>query len=127
MASHRLVVFTESMPGKDEEFNKWYDEVHLREVLEVEGFVAAQRFVFSDDQFGDLDASAAPGRYMAIYEIEAPDLAAAIEKLNGSSGRMQMSDALDADNGIGPRLYGDRRATDRAFRAGPARPRAAGF
>ena len=36
MATHRLVVFTEAMPGRDGEFNEWYDEVHLKEVLEVD-------------------------------------------------------------------------------------------
>jgi hypothetical protein len=93
-------VFTEAMPDREEEFNKWYDEVHLREVLEIDGFVAAQRFVLSDSQVPGLDVSAAPGRYLAIYEVEAPDLAAAIEKLTGSSDRMNMSDSLDASKAL---------------------------
>ena len=98
MPKHRLGVFTNAVPGRDEEFNRWYDEVHLREVLEVDGYVAAQRFVLSDAQIADATADAAPGRYLAIYEIEAEDLKAAFEKLNATSGEMNMSDALDASS-----------------------------
>ena len=98
MATHRLVVFTSAKPGREDEFNKWYDEVHLREVLEVEGFVAAQRFAVSDSQMPGLDADSAPGRYLAIYEIEAPDVASALEKLGGAADVMDISDAFDAND-----------------------------
>ena len=96
MATHRLVVFTEPIPGKEDEYNDWYDRVHLGEVLETEGFVAAQRFALSDAQIGGGDAEA-PSRYLAIYEIEAENLEAALEKLNAGSGTMQMSDALNME------------------------------
>lgn len=94
MGIHRLIVFTEPTPGRDDEYNRWYDEVHLREVLEVEGFVSAQRFALADAQIGGGDA-APPGRYLAIYDVEADDLEAALEKLNAGSATMEMSDALD--------------------------------
>lgn len=96
MATHRLVVFTEPREGREDEYNRWYDEVHLGDVLGVEGFVAAQRFRLADAQIGG-DGAEAPARYLAIYEIEAPDLEAALEKLNAGSGSMQMSDALDLE------------------------------
>jgi hypothetical protein len=96
MASHRLVVFTDAKPGREDEFNEWYDEVHLREVLEIDGFVAAQRFALSESQMPGLGDEAAPGRYLAIYEIEADDLATALEKLGASADRMQMSESFDA-------------------------------
>ena len=94
MATHRLIVFTQPSEGKEDEYNRWYDEVHLRDVLETEGFVAAQRFALADAQIGDA-AEKAPNRYLAIYEIEADSLEAALEKLNGSADSMNMSDALD--------------------------------
>lgn len=94
MATHRLIVFTEPKPGQEAEYNKWYDEVHLKEVLEVEGFVAAQRFEIAPTQIGG-PGQTAPRRYLAIYEIESDNVAAALEKLNSGSGTMIMSDALD--------------------------------
>ena len=96
MPTHRLIVFTQPADGQEAEYNRWYDEVHLRDVLEVDGFVAAQRFALSDAQIGDV-ADELPGRYLAIYEIEADSLEAALEKLNGGSDTMEMSDALDMD------------------------------
>jgi hypothetical protein len=96
MATHRLIVFTEPSPGREDEYNRWYDEVHLREVLEVDGFVAAQRFRLADAQIGDAGGET-PATYLAIYEIEADSLEAALEKLNAGSGTMEMSDALDLD------------------------------
>jgi len=96
MATHRLIVFTEPRPGREAEYNEWYDRVHPKEVLEVEGFVAAQRFEIAPVQIGDVGG--APSRYLAIYEIEADDLEAALEKLNEGSATMQMSDALDAES-----------------------------
>ena len=94
MATHRLIVFTKPTEGKEAEYNRWYDEVHLREVLETDGFVAAQRFALAPEQIGDA-GDQAPSRYLAIYEIEADSLEAALEKLNSGAGTMEMSDALD--------------------------------
>jgi len=99
MPTHRLIVFTQPTAGKEAEYNRWYDEVHLRDVLEVDGFVAAQRFALSDAQIGDV-AEKTPGRYLAIYEIEADSLEAALEKLNAGSDTMELSDALDMDTAI---------------------------
>jgi hypothetical protein len=43
-----------------EEFNRWYDEVHLPEVLACPGFISAARFECTDGQ----------PRFLAIYELE---------------------------------------------------------
>ena len=59
MASHRLFVFTQPVEGKDAEYNDWYDKIHLKEVLEIEGFVAAQRFALAEGP-ADGEAPAAP-------------------------------------------------------------------
>ena len=96
MATHRLVVFTEPTAGMEDEYNRWYDEVHLGDVIGVEGFVAAQRFRLSDAQIGG-DGAEAPARYLAIYEIEADDLEGALAKLNAGAGTMEMSAALDTE------------------------------
>ena len=61
MPTHRLIVFTQPAAGQEAEYNRWYDEVHLGDVLEVDGFVAAQRFALADAQIGDV-ADKAPGR-----------------------------------------------------------------
>ena len=39
----QLLVFSNATDGRDEEFNTWYDEVHVPEVLEVDGVSGASR------------------------------------------------------------------------------------
>ena len=89
MSKHMLVVFTNAADGKDDEFNRWYDEVHLGDVLKVEGFVAAQRFKLSE-----MDGADSKHRYLALYEIETDDVAAVMERLTKSSGEMVLSEAM---------------------------------
>jgi hypothetical protein len=94
MPHFKYVVFTEPVAGREDEYNDWYTNRHLSEVLAVDGFVAAQRF-----RIVDLDSNGKPAsRYMAIYEIEAEDPKAVLDRLTATalSGGMVISDALDA-------------------------------
>jgi hypothetical protein len=91
MAQYCFIVVTDAIPGREEEFNAWYDQVHLADVLRVPGFVAAQRFKLAQPD-GSL-----PGRYLALYEIETEDPQAALEELTRRSGTqsMMISEAMD--------------------------------
>ena len=89
MARHMLVVLTNAAEGRDEEFNRWYNDVHLGDVLGIEGFVAAQRF-----ELEEMDGGKPSHRYLALYEIETDDVKAVTARLMASSGSMVLSDAL---------------------------------
>jgi len=88
-ATHRLFVFSNPVEGREDEYNDWYDDVHMREVLEVDGFVACQRFAV------DPGTEGAPARYLAVYEIDAADPAAAYATLQNSVSEMNVTDAID--------------------------------
>ncbi|MCH9675347.1 MAG: hypothetical protein K0U93_28170 [Gammaproteobacteria bacterium] len=90
MAKHTLVVMTNAQDGKDDEFNEWYTNVHLTEVLGVDGFVAAQRFKLADAKFG----GASKYNYLALYEIETDDLQGSLDALKKAAPKMQMSEAM---------------------------------
>jgi hypothetical protein len=93
MPHFKYVVFTEPLPGRDDAYNDWYNNRHLGDVLAVDGFVAAQRF-----KLVELDSNSQPAsRYMAIYEIEADDPKAELDRLVQAfeAGNMPVSDALD--------------------------------
>lgn len=47
----------------EEDFNRWYNEKHLPEVLACPGFISAERFECGSGQ----------PRYLAIYELESED------------------------------------------------------
>ena len=48
MTKHVLLVFTSPVEGREDEYNAWYNDVHLGEVLTADGFVRAQRFKASE-------------------------------------------------------------------------------
>lgn len=91
MAKGLLIVLSNAVEGCDEKFNDWYTNKHLRDVLAVEGFVAAQRYRLAHVQLRPDQET--PHRYLAIYEIEADDLE---EPLRGLlSGLAERSILLD--------------------------------
>ena len=53
--------------GRDSEFNRWYDEVHVPDVLSASGFKSAARYSIKD-------AVKDKGKYLAVYEIETDDI-----------------------------------------------------
>jgi hypothetical protein len=65
MADNIMLVLTNAVPGTDDDFNAWYDDTHLVDVLEHGPFTGARRF-----RLADADATDAPYRYLAVYDIE---------------------------------------------------------
>ncbi len=63
---HLLVVFSEAVEGQDDDYNDWYTNTHLPEVVSTPGFVAAQRFRYVESAAG----GEPPHAYLAIYEVE---------------------------------------------------------
>jgi hypothetical protein len=93
MAKYTFVVLTNPTAGKEAEYNRWYNEQHIPDVLNVPGIVAAQRFTLADAQMGDKN----PHRYLALYKIETEDLPTVLKELKarGGTADMVMSDAID--------------------------------
>lgn len=91
MARYKFVVLTNPRPDQESEYNRWYDEVHLGDVVDVPGFVAAQRFQIDDAE----DFSGY--RYLSIYDIESDDPKATFAALTERAGTdaMTISSALD--------------------------------
>ena len=56
-------------PAKEKEYNDWYDNIHLPDVLETPGFIGATRYENTAPQEGE-------AKFLAIYEIETDDIAA---------------------------------------------------
>ncbi len=57
-----MVVMMDVDPEHEEEFNRWYDDEHLPERLEIPGYVSARRFKLQDGE-GVL-------KYLCIWELE---------------------------------------------------------
>jgi hypothetical protein len=120
VTGNRFVVLTNPIEGEDSTFNKWYDEVHVPDVLDVPGVVAAQRYDIAevkvpDDE--DLPAQLPPPthRYMVIYELDREPEAVMAQFLERvMAGRLPLGETLDLSTvsltGWTPR--GDRRLAD---------------
>jgi hypothetical protein len=98
MAKHILMAFSNPRPGTDAAFNKWYDEIHLQEILAVKGYVSAQRFYVSDAQ---MVGRAGPAhKYLTIYEIETDDLQQTLADLNEAARHMYVDPSVDRGNAL---------------------------
>jgi len=88
-----MLVHTNPASAEQEaEFNAWYDQVHIPQLLErVPGIVRATRYVASAEMPPPAE------RYLAIYEIEADDPAAVVKAINQAAARgdLDFSPALD--------------------------------
>jgi len=84
-------------PDKDADYNKWYNDTHLTEIVSVEGIVSARRFAPMDGN----------GPYIAIYELDCDDLDAVVQRLGelGASGKMSSMEFLSMDPPPIPRVY----------------------
>ncbi|HVB79538.1 MAG TPA: hypothetical protein VNE82_06240 [Candidatus Binataceae bacterium] len=98
MAKYTFVVLTNPTTAAQEaEYNEWYNKIHIPDVLNVPGFVAAQRFKLAETQFADAKPA---HRYLALYELETDDLKGSFNELQKRVGtaEMFMSDAINMND-----------------------------
>lgn len=71
MARYVMVVRTNcSDDSHEDDFNDWYDNIHVPDVMEIPGFVSVARYAspLAGPQAWE------SGKFLAIYEIEADDI-----------------------------------------------------
>lgn len=84
-----MVVLSNARPGREDEFNRWYSEVHVLDTVhKLEGFSTGQRFELANLP----DAPPCGFRYLAIYEIEPDQLQTAYAQFRWQ--RQERSEAL---------------------------------
>jgi len=70
--------FVNGQRGREQEYDRWYLEHHIHELLEVPGFAAAQRFTLQRALREDLLPAF---NFLGVYEIRSADLAGTIAGL----------------------------------------------
>jgi hypothetical protein len=103
-----LIVFSNPETTREDEYNHWYDTMHVPDVLHVPGFISGQRF--------ELAENASPGtaipRYLVRFEFKSYDLDATVAEIVAriKSGKTRMSTAMAPDSMVyfdsplGPRI-----------------------
>jgi hypothetical protein len=84
--------FSNPVTGKEQEFNEWYDQVHIPELMAIPGISSAQRF---SAHRAEGDPAHTHG-YLTIYEIEG-DPAEVMGRIGkaAAAGELNMGDSLD--------------------------------
>jgi hypothetical protein len=97
MGRYSYVVLTQAKPGREAEFDRWYDERHLDDVARIPGIVAVQRFKVIHQKVTNLDVP--QWRSLAIYEIDADDPQSVLSAISAVSGTevMPLTEALNRD------------------------------
>jgi hypothetical protein len=82
-----MVVSANTDPGRDADFARWYDEVHLPDVVAAGGYRAAARYVGQVGHGG-------PQRSLAVYLTD-EDPIAAHQRVQAAFATMRMWPAID--------------------------------
>lgn len=84
---YTLIVYTSPADGREDDYNTWYDDVHLAEFSALPGVISGRRFKVAAD---------GKAQYAAIYELSGhPDQVMAAMNAAIKDGSMHMSDAID--------------------------------
>ena len=83
-----VVVMTNAAEGREQEFNDWYSNVHVHDVVKVPGIVAARRYELNEVQRRALPPDQA--RYMALYDFQTDDLQRTLGILASRAGTTEM-------------------------------------
>ncbi|MFW0782882.1 hypothetical protein AAFP35_00035 [Gordonia sp. CPCC 206044] len=95
-----LLAFVRPADTSDEqELNRWYDEIHIPQLIErVPGVLGARRYRIDADQGAETPAPANP--YLAIYEIDPDDVSGTVDRINAAlaDGTLEMTTAIDLES-----------------------------
>lgn len=87
-----LHITSRALPGRDEEYDRWYGETHVGEVLALPGFLSC-------DRYRELGMDGRPtGTFVAQYQVETDDPAALLQALFTAAPTMKMTDSIDRDS-----------------------------
>lgn len=92
MAKGIMIVLSNPIDAtREDDYNDWYNNVHIPELLVLDGFVAARRFRVLDE--------GAEQRFAAVYELEADDLTSIMDVIGKAvvDEKIHMTDAIEME------------------------------
>jgi len=85
---YTLIVYTDPADGREDEYNNWYDDIHLPEFTALPGVINGRRFKVAGDS---------KPQYAAVYELSAhPDEVMAAMNEGIKNGTVHWTDAIDS-------------------------------
>ncbi|WP_422342735.1 hypothetical protein [Parasphingorhabdus sp.] len=89
-----LVVLTKAHPGREDDLDDWYTNIHIRDALRFRGSIAAQRFVRSENQPMEIGDDF-DWKYLAFYDVFDAELFSREHWDNALTSRMMVTNAID--------------------------------
>lgn len=89
-----LVVLTKAHPGREDDLDDWYTNIHIRDALRFRGSIAAQRFSRSTSQPMELPASF-DWQCLALYDVFDAERFSREHWENALTSRMMVTNAID--------------------------------
>jgi len=89
-----LVVLTNPIAGRDDDFNDWYTNIHTRDAMRFRGSIAQQRFSYAKDQVQDYP-NGFVAKYLALYEVYDAHRFCQEHVDNALTTRMVVEDSID--------------------------------
>ncbi|NOD35479.1 MULTISPECIES: hypothetical protein [unclassified Ruegeria] len=92
MVTHIFVVESNCVdPSREDEYNQWYDDIDLPDVLAIKGILRATRYICEADlnsRYERAEVCEGKGKYLTVYEIETTDIDSVLRSLD--AGVLQM-------------------------------------
>src|SRR5687768_3733717 len=92
MTKYVMVVQSKAAPGRDDDYNNWYDTIHIQDICALPGVKSGRRFGATPFALGQ-----AGQPYLSMVEIETDDPGAFMAEMGkrAADGTIRQSDALD--------------------------------
>jgi hypothetical protein len=100
---YAMLVFANPIPGKEAEFNGWYSNTHMGDLVQLQGWMGAQRFrIVTNVQPRPSAAGYAHG-YLIIWDLEETDANAALGRMTAAiaGGKSRLGGAFNYTPGAG--------------------------
>ena len=87
----RYIMFVSSraVAGREEDYDRWYEEIHRVEMCQLPGILSCSRFRQLDMQGKET------GEFIAQYEVETDDPAILLQSVFAAVPTMRLTDAVD--------------------------------
>lgn len=92
--TYYMFVLNQPKPGRDADFNRWYDEHHAQDVLVNPEYLESQRFIVNEQQLRP--GTTAPAQYLIAFKIVTKDIGHAFQYIHNNlrSGKTVPTDSI---------------------------------
>ena len=93
----KLLVFANAKEGRDDEYNAWYDSVHMKDLLDIPGVVSGERYRVAPSTSPRILPS--EHRYLTVYDIDG-DVDEVLAELGArvADGRIGVTDSVEPNS-----------------------------